>query len=487
MRGLLTYLKKDQGFFTRLIIVAACVRILAAFFSEGYHMSDDHFLAIEPVGSWVMGENYHNWYPNDYNQVQHAQPFSYFYYFLNFVFLSFAKFLVGSNPFSQMLIVRLIHASIGIWGVAEMYKLVKKLAWNEVGKWMLWSWVFAGIVTVYEVHQMPEMVCIPFLLAGANFWLRNGTRDKAWSGVFFALAVGMRYQVIWIPLTLGVYALMKSQWKTSFIYGISFVSIFFLTQIDDVLLWNQGVFQHLFDYFHYNSTHLGQYPSNVFSYLSLITYYVLAPLAVLLARSLMLSKAWKDFSKYNALFLAVLIFIVFHLVIPNRQERFLLPAVPFLLLIAAAYLKPAQEKWIQYNWFLGVVFTLGALFFVPKRNQLEVCKLLLETGQMQNVIVDNYAGDGPVWLPMYYTGKMVHPFTMHGKRSIQDLKKQMEHELVYDCKRLPMPTPNYLVLWGEVDRENRKEAYVKAGFALKSIQNETKYEVLEIQSCDLNR
>jgi hypothetical protein len=130
---------------------------------------------------------------------------------------------------------------------------------------------------------------------------------------------------------------------------------------------------------------------------------------------------------------------------------------------------------------------LGALFFVPKRNQLEVCKLLLETGQMQNVIVDNYAGDGPVWLPMYYTGKMVHPFAMHGKRSIQDLKNQIQREPVYDSKRLPMPTPNYLVLWGNADRENRKEAYLRAGFALKSIQNETKYEVLEIQASDLNR
>ena len=487
MKGLFTYLNKEQGYFTRLIVVAACVRILAAFFSEGYQMSDDHFLAIEPVGSWVMGENYHNWYPNDYNQVQHAQPFSYFYYFLNFLFLSFAKLLVGSNPFYQMIVVRLIHACIGLWGVAEMYKLIKKLAWNEIGKWMLWTWVFAGIVTVYEVHQMPEMVCIPFLLAGANFWLRNGTRDKVWSGVFFALAVGMRYQVIWIPLTLGVYALLKSQWKTSFIYGVSFISVFFLTQIDDVLLWNQGVFQHLFDYFHYNSTHLGQYPSNIFSYLSLITYYVLAPLTVLMVWGVIRSKAWNDLLKYNALFLSVLVFIVFHVLVPNRQERFLLPAVPFLFLIAAVYLQPTQVRWVQSNWFLGVVFTLGALFYVPKRNQLEVCKALYETGQMQNIIVDNYTGDGPVWLPMYYTGEMVHPFAMHGKRSIQDLKNQMQREPVYDSKRLPMPTPNYLVLWGDAERENRKEAYLRAGFALKSIQNETKYEVLEIQASDLNR
>ncbi|MFM7769465.1 MAG: hypothetical protein ACKO8Q_02815, partial [Bacteroidota bacterium] len=334
MRALFSFLNKEQGFLPRLLLAAGLVRILAAIFSEGYHMSDDHFLAIEPVGSWVMGENYHNWYPNEYNQVEHAQPFSYFYYFLNYLFLSFAKWLVGSNPFTQMLVVRLIHAGIGIWGVYEFYKLVRTLCWNEMGKTLIWTWAFAGIVTVYEVHQMPEMVCIPFLLAGANFWLKENSYGFVCAGMCFAFAVGMRYQVVWIPLTLGMFALVTRQWKRGVLFGISFGLLFFVTQIDDVLLWQKRPFQHLIDYVRYNSTHLGQYPSNILSYLSLITYYVLLPLSVLMGWNLVQAKAWKDWGKYKALFLAVLVFIGFHVLVPNRQERFLLPAVPFILLLA---------------------------------------------------------------------------------------------------------------------------------------------------------
>ena len=76
---------------------------------------------------------------------------------------------------------------------------------------------------------------------------------------------------------------------------------------------------------------------------------------------------------------------------------------------------------------------------------------------------------------------------MHGKRTIQDLKNQMQREPVYDSKRLPMPKPNYLVLWGASDRENRREAYRNAGFTLAPLTESPGYEILEIRKIDLNR
>ena len=56
----------------RLTAIALAVRLLAAFFSQGYFAHDDHFLVIEAAQSWADGHDYNNWLP--WNQDAHAGP-----------------------------------------------------------------------------------------------------------------------------------------------------------------------------------------------------------------------------------------------------------------------------------------------------------------------------------------------------------------------------------------------------------------------------
>jgi len=46
-----------------IIIMALLVRLLAAVFSQGYGMHDDHFLVIEASQSWADGTDYNDWLP----------------------------------------------------------------------------------------------------------------------------------------------------------------------------------------------------------------------------------------------------------------------------------------------------------------------------------------------------------------------------------------------------------------------------------------
>ena len=74
MKRKLDYFFSGEGkWLRRVLLAAAVVRLIAAIFSEGYIMSDDHFLAVEPVSSWVHGENYHNWFPNTQNQMAYMR------------------------------------------------------------------------------------------------------------------------------------------------------------------------------------------------------------------------------------------------------------------------------------------------------------------------------------------------------------------------------------------------------------------------------
>lgn len=518
MKRTLAYFFSGEGkWLRRVLLAAAVVRLIAAIFSEGYIMSDDHFLAVEPVSSWVQGENYHNWYLNEYNQVDHAQPFSYAYYFLNFLILKFCAVIGIVNPFIQASVLRLAHAALSLWGVYLFAKLAERLISSVTWRmYAIWFWVFGGVVTVFSVHQLVETACIPFVLLAYLYVLKYFERKRMVTIIIAALAfsfsVGMRYQLVFFPLTLGMYLLWKRKWSAAVLFGIFFTLGFALTQIDNLLFWHKPIYQHLLDYQAYNAAHFADYPSNVFSYLSLITYYIFPVVTVVFILSLWRGKGAlqgvsqgfsKGASQVVPILIGTIVFIGFHLLFPNRQERFLLPAVPFVLLLiirriakhypceassAGPSERPCAEPspserpsalptllapWINItmSWsiYLSIVYTLGYSFYIPKSKYLEASYALYERGDFQNVVIDNWKGEESVWLPMHYVGKFVHPFSMTNKKSLDQLKQQITHQPIFDSKRLPAPSPNYLILWGKEESHLRAKAYEESGFKLQRI------------------
>ena len=536
MKRKLDYFFSSEGkWLRRVLLAAAAVRLIAAIFSEGYIMSDDHFLAVEPVSSWVHAENYHNWYPNEYNQVDHAQPFSYAYYFLNYVILKLCAIIGIMNPFIQAFVLRLAHAALSLWGVYLFVKIAERLISSVTWRmYAIWFWVFGGVVTVFSVHQLVETACIPFVLLAYLYVLKYFERERMGALIIAALAfsfsVGMRYQLVFFPLTLGLYLLWKRKWSGAVLFGIFFTLGFALTQIDNLLFWHKPIYQHLLDYQSYNATHFADYPSNVFSYLALITYYIFPVVTVVFLISLRRRPSHEVPSSERPssngpshivpsstgpsstgpshevqIFIGVAIFIVFHLIFPNRQERFLLPAVPFVLLlmirrnsnrypcsapshevpssarpssIGPSHLAPssngpsrAAHTAMRWSIYLSAIYTVSYSFYIPKKKYLEASQALYERGDFQNVVIDNWKGEESVWLPMHYVGKFVHPFSMTNKKSLDQLKQQISHQPLYDSKSLPAPAPNYLIIWGKEESNPRAKAYEEAGFELQRLSS----------------
>jgi len=524
MKRTLAYFFSGEGkWLRRVLLAAAVVRLIAAIFSEGYIMSDDHFLAVEPVSSWVHGENYHNWYPNAYNETDHAQPFSYAYYFLNFVILKFCAVIGILNPFIQAFVLRLAHAALSLWGVYLFVKLAERLISSVTWRmYAIWFWVFGGVVAVFSVHQLVETACIPFVLLAYLYVLKYFEKDRVGAIIIAALAfsvsVGMRYQLVFFPLTLGFYLLWKRKWSGAVLFGIFFTLGFALTQIDNLLFWHKPIYQHLLDYQAYNATHFADYPSNVFSYLALVTYYIFPLITIVFLLSLRRRPSHEVPSSERPssngpshtvpsserpssngpshevqIFIGVAIFILFHLVFPNRQERFLLPAVPFVLLLMMRSISkryscsaPSHEvpssarpsstgpshlvhQAMRWSIYLSAIYTVSYSFYIPKSKYLEASQGLYERGDFENVVIDNWKGEESVWLPMHYVGKFVHPFSMTNKKSLDQLKQQITHQLLFDSKRLPAPAPNYLIIWGREEAYPRVKQYQESGFLLQRL------------------
>ena len=91
-----------------ILIGAFLIRLLAAIFSQGYGMHDDHFLVLEASQSWVDGTDYNDWLPkSQVNPVPSGHSF--FYVGIHFLILSTFKAVGIHNPKLLVFLIRLLH------------------------------------------------------------------------------------------------------------------------------------------------------------------------------------------------------------------------------------------------------------------------------------------------------------------------------------------------------------------------------------------
>src|SRR5690606_32539629 len=98
-------------------------------------------------------------------------------------------------------------------------------------------------------------------------------------------------------------------------------------------------FQHLKGYFQYNTEHRNDYPGSPYAYLSFIGIFILPPASLFLVFGFF--RKWR---KYLIITLPVLGFVLFHVLYPNRQERFILPALPFVVMLGVIGWNEFVEK-----------------------------------------------------------------------------------------------------------------------------------------------
>ena len=108
-----------------ILVLAAAVRLLAAVFSKGYAMSDDHFVVIHIAQRWLDG--YNNWFSLD-----HPSGFSLVYPGLHYLLFYGLKIAGIVDPDTKMLIVRLLHAGYSMITVYLGYLIVLKVSGRDI-------------------------------------------------------------------------------------------------------------------------------------------------------------------------------------------------------------------------------------------------------------------------------------------------------------------------------------------------------------------
>jgi hypothetical protein len=480
--GFLSYFQEHP---LRVILWGAfLVRFVAAFFSPGFLMVDDHFLTIEPAGSWANGLNYNDWLPGIGNNKTRPEGFSFFYLGFLYAFIKLFNTVGIEHPATQMLLVRIIHAAYGVLTVYYSYKITEKISTKRNAITVGLLMAFIAIMPNFSVRNLVEVVCMPPLLAGVFILLKRfplkaftlgslklespvslnveqtSWRALAMAGIIMGLAIGIRFQTGLLVACTGLVLLFQHSFRAFVVFGfMSFVG-FFLTQIDDVLLWGGEPFQHLRGYMEYNKENAHQYPGSPWTYLSLITVFILPPVGLFLAVGFISS--WR---KIAIIVLPAAAFIAFHLIFPNKQERFILPILPFFVIAGTIGWSEISHQWSTMRWHsiswkaFWILNTIGLLvlcFTYTKKSRVESMIYLYEAGDCSNFILEFTHKKSGAWMPTFYS-KCNASYYFFGKDdntvAVMQMIPQAARATVNDI--MPRSLPNYFLFYDDTDLQER--------------------------------
>lgn len=463
-----------------IIFLAFIVRLFAVFFSQGYLMHDDHFLVIEAAQSWVDGYDYNNWLPKN-SKSGNPSGHSMFYVGLHYIFFYVLNILNVSDPTIKMFLIRLLHAIYSLLVVLMGYKITEKLDCKKsaIGVGLLLSvfWFFP----ILSVHNLVEFVCIPPLLAGLWYSLKykenNYLKNIIFAGLFFGIAIGLRIQTCFFPIGIGILILAEKKWLASLLLIISIVFSFFLTQIADIFIW--GVpFAEITEYISYNLNNSATYGiSPWYKYFLLILGILIPPISIILFFGF-----FRNIIKFRYIVLPSLLFLIFHSIFPNKQERFILPLIPIIIILGYIYLNNIKEsslflrspKFVKALKISFLLINTFLLFLVStsytKRSRVETMIFLSNQSDVRNFFVDLSHNDIRIWQPLFYFGKWRGPHYI-----FSDSNKEWIREKVFD-KKNPI---NYIVFYGKENLENRLERF-------DNIASNIKY-ITKIEPCFMDK
>ena len=398
-----------------VLIVALLLRLIAAVFSKGYEMHDDHFLIIEAPQSWVGGKDYNNWLP--WNQ-ENPEPtgHSFFYIGFHFLFFYLLKGIGITDPQFKMLLVRLIHALFSLLIVTLGYRLTERLSDRKTAR-------FAGLLLAvywfmpfFSVRNLVEIVCIPFLIAGIWMIINSNTRKNPFTWILLAgfvagMAFSVRYQtsVFLAGIALALLLMKKIKPAIAFCLGVA-ASVIILQGIPDFFIWGYP-FAEFFAYSAYNVAHKYEFiTGDWYNYLAVIIGMLGFPFSLLLLWGFL--RTWK---KHLLIFLPTILFLIFHSIYPNKQERFIFPIIPFIIILGTVgwsefYKKSIfwQKRKIIYRIIIIFFWTLNIpalILFTPscgKKARVEAMTYLSDRGNIKFILVEDSNRQSVTMLPRYY-------------------------------------------------------------------------------------
>ena len=443
-----------------LLITGLIIRLIGVIFSKGYAMFDDHFLVVEPAQSWIEGVNCLRWLPSDNHHTPqgHGWIFPGFHY-LVFLFLE----TIGIyDPQIKMYVIRFLLALLSLLTIYYGYQITRWLSPHEkdarnVGLLLTFLFFFP----VFAVRSLVEMATIPFVMMSIFYLLKAENSFKLFfiSGLISGFSVCIRFQSGLFPLGIGLVLLYRKKILPFLLYFLGNIITFSLVHgLLDWYFWGYP-FAEVQSYIQYNITHRNDYITLPwYNFLLVLAGFLVPPISFFLLIGFF--QSWK---KYLLLFIPAFIFLVFHSYFPNKQERFILPMIPLVIILGTiVWNEHVRQKtlpaWIlkHYNkfWaFFWIINTLALIFLLPaymKKTRVEAMYFLYHQPGDKRFLIENSFEDACNFMPMFYADEWDEKCEQFCVTASTDLNSLCQY-----FKDRPHKKPNYIIFLDEKDLEKR--------------------------------
>lgn len=417
-------------------------------------MHDDHFLIVEAASSWVDGYDYNHWLPWSPGSTGMPEGHSFTYVGLNYIYFYLFKWFGISDPKILMLFNRLFHAFFSMLVVYFGIKITEKLSDKKNAITVGWILALLWMLPFLSVRNLVEVVSIPFLMWGTWLMIKNENKwNFLFAGLLIGLAVSFRYQIGVYAMGLAAVYFFQWKWSRFLLFSLGVVLIFCLTQgLIDYLIWGYP-FAEFLGYFTYNVNEGTEYipNNNYIMYILVLIGSCLIPLGILLGIGFFASA-----KKYVVIFIPVILFILFHTFYPSKQERFILPVLPFFIILGVIGYRLffVTEMWqkiwrFSYRafWILNIPLLLIVSVAYSKKSRVEAMYYFYESKEKPVKILFEGTGETSISMaPKFYSGEW-HFSTLERTDTSQSLTI------------FPTYNYDYILFYGEKDLQKRIDAY----------------------------
>lgn len=400
-----------------IMIGALIIRLIAAVFAQGYAMFDDHFLTIEPAQAFLTDGQYNNWLPDSQNSTPAGHSWT--YVGIHYYFLALLESLGIFSPYIKMVIIRVLHGLFSLLIPYVSFKITEKISSKENAIQVALLLSFLWLMPFFSVRNLVEIVCIPFLLLSVWFYLKSTEGSKLiffslLAGIMIGMALSIRFQTSFFVVGFGLAILLKKEFKILFFIVLSSVFVFVLTQgVVDYVIWGRP-FAEFQEYIRYNIEHRTDYlTAPWYFYLMFLSGILVPPISLFL-----LFGFFKSYKKNFVIFFASFVFFAFHSYFPNKQERFILSILPFIIILgiicwnefanASTFWKKRAKLlksfWVFF-WILNFIVLIPVSITYSKKSRVEAMLHLYNYKSIDYMVVDESQSDDTRMFPRFYSGK----------------------------------------------------------------------------------
>ncbi len=465
----------------KILILAFILRLFAVLFAQGYGYHDDHFLIIEASQSWVDGTDYNNWLP--WNQANpKPEGHSFFYVGLHYCVFSIIDAVSNLQPTTKMYIIRLLNALFSLLTVFFSYKIAEKISDKRNAKIVGLIIAMLWILPWLSVRNLVEMFCIPFLLYATYLIYNEEEKQRNYifllAGFIAGFAFSARFQTGIYILGIGLVLLFQQKFIKTFLFGIgTMLSIALIQGGIDMIIWKRP-FAELTEYVLYNIANKDAYVTNSwYSYILVLTGLLLLPMGILYWFGI-----YKSISKKSLLvFVPTLLFLIFHSIYPNKQERFIYTLIPSFIILGQTGLyfrynegTEKRKKRLQINFLIFIIintlFLPIAISYYGKKARIEAMESISEDKNAKVILTEYTNSAGNVMLPSFYSKKWLTFYNFSSEKATYTDTAMIEKKsgYVFEIKNpiyLDSIHPDYVYFISKTNIKNRliemEKRYIK--------------------------